>query len=103
MLDYSIEEIMTKLINSYAIEPINTISIDGKYYITTNGLHRFMALKLYYILEMYQGKSIQELDNKHMITVNNKDLNVFINKVLYLNYNHIEYELLELKQKFIIK
>ena len=77
MLDYSINDIMQKLSTSFDEEPINTISIDGKYYISSNGLHRFMTLKLYYALELYQGKTREDLDKKYMIKVNNKELDVF--------------------------
>lgn len=89
MLDYSTEEVMVKLSSSFDEEPINTVSIDGKYYISTNGLHRFMALKLYYMLELYQGKVKEELDKKYMIKISNKELNVFKIFTYYfgLNFN----------------
>ena len=77
MLNYSIEEIMTQLSKSFDDEPIKTISIDGKFYISSNGLHRFMALKLYYMLEIYQGKTPEELEQKYIIKVSNRELNVF--------------------------
>ncbi len=75
MLEYSSDEIINKLSKSFEDEPICTISIDGKYYISSNGLHRFMVLKLYYMLELYNGKTIEELDNKYMIKISNKELN----------------------------
>ena len=77
MLKYSPEEIMEQLSTSFNREPIKTISIEDKYYISSNGLHRFMALKLYYMLELYQGKTIEELDKKYMIEVENKDIDLF--------------------------
>lgn len=77
MLDYSPDDIMKNLSTSFDEEPINTISIDGKYYISSNDLHRFMALKLYYLLELYQGKSEIELDKKYVIKINNKKINIF--------------------------
>lgn len=83
MLNYSSEQVMAQLSKSFDEEPINTISIDGKYYISSNGLHRYMALKLYYMLEMYQGKTPEELDKKYMVKVNNKKLDVFR---LFTNY-----------------
>lgn len=77
MLSYSPEDVMDFLARSFSKEPIKTISINNQYYISSNGLHRFMALKLYYMLEMYQGKSIEELDKKYMIKVENKELDIF--------------------------
>jgi len=77
MLKYSPEEIMEQLSISFNSEPIKTISIGDKYYISSNGLHRFMALKLYYMLELYQGKTIEELDNKYVVEIENKEVDLF--------------------------
>lgn len=87
MLGYHPEDIMVKLSESFDDEPINTIGIEGKYYISSNGLHRFMALKLYYMLEIYQGKTPEELDQKYMIKVNNRELDVFKTFTYYLGSN----------------
>lgn len=95
MLDYPVDEIVDKLSESFIDEPIKTISIDGKYYISSNGLHRFMALKIYYMLEIYKGKTREELDQKYMITVNDTELNSFkiFAKYLGSKFNpRIEYD-----------
>lgn len=77
LLNISVESIVNDLGNSFKKDPIKTISIDGNYYISGNGLHRFMTLKLYYMLELYNGKTKDELDEKYKIIVSNKQIDVF--------------------------
>lgn len=84
LLNISTENIMDVLRPSFEIEPIESISIGEDYFISNNGLHRFVVLKLYYILELYQGKAIQELDKKYQVSVLNKELDIFKTFTTYL-------------------
>ena len=86
LLNVPIDEIMNVLQQSFDAQPIKTISIGDDYYISSNGMHRFMLLKLCYYVELYQGKKVQELDEKYRIKVVNEDINVFKIFKYYLGY-----------------
>lgn len=77
LLEIPIENVISTLELSFDEEPIKTVSVDDKYFIAGNGLHRFMILRLYYMIELYRGKSSQELDEKYKIKIVNKKIDVF--------------------------
>ena len=53
MLDYSTEEVMDKLADSFKSEPLRLEEADeGKYVIGGNGLHRYNVLKAHYLKEL---------------------------------------------------
>lgn len=52
MLDYTSEEIVPKLQNSFEVEPMILDEVDdGKYCISTNGMHRYTILRIHYLLD----------------------------------------------------
>lgn len=77
LLNVSFESIMKVISPSFNEEPMKTISIDNRYYIGNNGLHRFILLKLFYMAELYQGKSVQELDEKYQVKVLDREIDIF--------------------------
>lgn len=77
LLNVSFEDIMKVISPSFNEEPMKTISIDNRYYIGNNGLHRFILLKLFYMAELYQGKSVQELDEKYQVKVLDREIDIF--------------------------
>ena len=53
MLEYSSEEVVEKLENSFIIEPMVVDEVESnKYVISRNGLHRYSLLKTHYMIEM---------------------------------------------------
>lgn len=74
MLNYSSDEIMEQLSDSFEKEPICIQEADnGKYVISTNGRHRFMVLRAHYLIELQEVKdnleAVQQLKEKYTIPV----------------------------------
>jgi len=74
LLDYSSEEIMGKLGSSFEEEPMCVEEIDnGKYAISTNGMHRYTVLRAHYLMELQKVKGnledVQNLREKYTIPV----------------------------------
>lgn len=94
MLEYSSDEIMWKLGDSLEREPIVIDDTgEGKYVISTNGLHRYTLLRVHYLseLEKCQGDPKKELRlrEKYMIPVKIKELDHIktYSKFLLTRYN----------------
>jgi len=83
MLNYKPEEIMAGLSESFKIEPIKLNKIGNKYFISSNGLHRFMILKINYLIQLYKGIPEYELAKEYSVPVEYTEIN--LNKT-YLNY-----------------
>lgn len=61
MLDYSSEEVITALMQSFKREPIVLSEADeGKYVVSSNGLHRYTILRLHYLNEISKASSEEE-------------------------------------------
>ena len=73
LLDLTSENILEKLKDSFFYEPIvcKNIGENNKHIITTNGMHRFMILKIWYLKEIYEAQNneeqIQEINEKYTI------------------------------------
>ena len=96
MLDYTSEEIVPKLQNSFEVEPMILDEVDdGKYCISTNGMHRYTILRIHYLLDKLKNKiPDNELDKKYSIPVKVKKKDYFktyCNYLLSLLDNNIDY------------
>ena len=79
MLDYTSDEIMCELADSFEREPITIDDTgEGKYVISSNGLHRFTVLRAHYLneLEKCNGDAKKELKlvEKYFIPVRVNEL-----------------------------
>ena len=63
MLYYDTDNILEGLNDSFIYEPIVLFGIDNKYLVSTNGMHRFLILRLLYLSEKAKCKSEDELNN----------------------------------------
>lgn len=83
MLDYSTDEIIEKLSDSFEIEPMSLNEVDsGKYVIGDNGLHRFHVIKAHYLKELSlinqnDKEAVAKLKNKYMLDVRVSELDIF--------------------------
>ena len=89
LLEYGPNEIISKLSNSFIIEPIVTKELDNnKYIISTNGLHRYTVLRSLYLIEYEKNKKnpqkLEELKTKYQIPVRNNKLDYFKTYSAYL-------------------
>ena len=65
MLEYTSNEIIEKLSNSFTSEPIQILEIDeGKKVVTDNGLHRYNVLRIHYLNELNKIKGDKEKENE---------------------------------------
>ncbi len=74
MLEYSSDEVMEKLRYSFEEEPMCVQEIDnGKYVISTNGMHRYTVLRSHYLIELQKAngdsEEIERLKEKYTIPV----------------------------------
>ncbi len=74
ILEYDRDYILDKLQDSFKMEPMVVADTgEGKYTISTNGLHRFTVLRLLYLSEVVQAKGdprkLDELEKKYTIPV----------------------------------
>lgn len=74
MLKIDRDEIIEKLRSSFQREPISVVETEGnKYNIYTNGMHRFIVLRLSYLGELVEAggnkEKIEELKKKYTIPV----------------------------------
>lgn len=87
MLDYSSSEMIEKLKASFKNEPICLSEVeDNKYVIGTNGIHRFIILKVSYLGELSKcttQEEIEEVNKKFTIPVTVQKTDVFKS---YCNY-----------------
>ena len=60
LLSYDTDLLLNKLIDSYKIEPIKTLEADGKQVIFTDGMHRFVVLRLLFLNECSKCQTIDE-------------------------------------------
>ncbi len=82
MLELSTENAMQQLRDSFQYEPMGCAHVEnGKYVIMTNGLHRFMVLKILYLKEIQDAKGnkekINQIREKYTIPM----------RVIYINSN----------------
>lgn len=98
MLDYSTDEIIEKLSNSFEIEPMCINEADEKkYVIGDNGLHRFHVIKAHYLKELSQinqndADAIEKLKNKYMIDVRVSELDLFKTYASFILKRLAEYQ-----------
>ena len=70
MLELDKEELLKRLAYSFVVEPIQIKEIhDNRYFIDSNGLHRFTVIKLHYIMEKYRGMDDTLLREKYTFPV----------------------------------
>ena len=63
LLEYTSEDIISKLTDSFERDPIVLSKTkDGQYIITENGRHRYSILKMFYLSELSQATTQQEID-----------------------------------------
>ncbi len=76
MMEYSSDEVVSKLNQSFNIEPIKVKEVaEGKYFIDANGMHRFTILRAHYLFDKNRGLlSEEELKRKYEISVITKKL-----------------------------
>lgn len=85
MLEYSSDEVLSKLERSFVLEPMRLKEIkENKYFIDSNGMHRFTVLKIHYLLEKHRGKEEMMLRKKYMIPVVSKKLDLVKTYCAYL-------------------
>ena len=87
MLDYSSDEIVERLENSFIKEPIILLEVeDNKYVVETNGIHRFNVLKVSYLGEISKCKTEEEIERVNKLFT----IPVKVNKIdifkSYCNY-----------------
>ncbi|MBO6232675.1 MAG: hypothetical protein J6N78_01210 [Clostridia bacterium] len=88
MLELNTENAIEKLRYSFQYEPIGCAHVEnGKYVIMTNGLHRFMVLKILYLKEIQDAKGNKEKINqiREKYTVPMRVININSNKA-YCKY-----------------
>ena len=85
MLDYTSEEIVSKLQYSFMSEPMVLDEADkNKYCISINGMHRYTVLRIHYLLEKLKNKiPEEELNKKYSIPVKVRKRDYF---KTYCNY-----------------
>lgn len=77
MLEYTSNNVLEGLEGTFSKEPMLLDEIDGKYFISGNGLHRFHVLRLLYLNEIRNVSSKEEIDNikrNYVIKVKSKSL-----------------------------
>lgn len=87
MLKYNSDEIVSKLENSFEIEPIELKEIkNGKYIIGNNGMHRINLLRTHYFNELNKlnNKEIIQLQNKYTVSANIEHLDIIKTYSRYL-------------------
>lgn len=72
LLQYNRENIIEMLKNSFKYDPLYALNVEnGKYVITTNGLHRFTVLRILYLKEIQEAldntQKIEEVKEKYKI------------------------------------
>lgn len=86
LLDYDSNEIVDKLKSSFRSEPISVIEIeDNKYFISTNGLHRYTVLRFHYLLDYLKNEA--NLKTKYKIPVSLARIDYFKSYVKFLLLN----------------
>ena len=64
MLNYSNEEIIEKLYQSFKNEPMKILELDnGRKVVSSNGMHRYTVLRLHYISELQKVKGNKEAED----------------------------------------
>lgn len=103
LLDYSPENIIEKLKESFEKEPIVVDDMgDNKYIVSKNGLHRYTVLRALYLAE-YQKcngdkNKIEELRQKYIIPVKSRELDelktysIFLLDKFATNIRHVDAE-----------
>jgi len=67
MLDYSAEDVLIGLEQSFQTEPICLQKLEeGKYFISTNGLHRYSVLKILCLSELVHAQTQEEKDRIYL-------------------------------------
>ncbi len=70
MLEYTNDEIIDKLKQSFKSEPIEVNEIEEEQYtISTNGLHRWTTLRCHYLAELQTTTDVEALNKKYEIPV----------------------------------
>ncbi len=64
MLEYDSVEVMEKLKLSFKKEPVRMYKIKDKYFISSNGNHRFHLLKMHYLMSSFKG---EDVDGKYVV------------------------------------
>ncbi len=81
-------EIIDRLQSSFRIEPICVTEIeDGKYVISTNGMHRYVVLRLMYLSEVMEAKTDEEIasiNERYTIPVEAKTADLEVSYAMYL-------------------
>ncbi|MDD3896057.1 MAG: hypothetical protein PHP49_03415 [Bacilli bacterium] len=95
LLNYSSDEIMNKLGPSFKEQPICIEELPGnKYLISSNGLHRYMILRIHFLKESNgldkDSKEYMELKTKYKIPVRLKKVNLIKTYANYLLSSHPE-------------
>lgn len=71
MLDYKPQEVIERLGDSFKSEPIKLYRIKDKCFISTNGCHRFLLLRMHYLMSLARG---EDESKRFMVPVEVKDL-----------------------------
>ena len=59
MLKYSSSNLLKGLEYSFKREPIRMYKINGKYFISSNGAHRFHLFKMHYLMSLFKGENVE--------------------------------------------
>lgn len=71
LLSYDLDKLFDILSTSFKIEPIKTLEVDNKHVILTNGMHRFIVLRLLYLNERSKcsENDLDSLNQKYIIPI----------------------------------
>lgn len=71
LLSYDLDKLFDILSTSFGVEPIKTLEADNKHVILTNGMHRFVVLRLLYLNERSKcsESNLDSLNQKYTIPV----------------------------------
>lgn len=71
LLSYDLDKLFDILSVSFEVEPIKTFEVDNKHVILTNGMHRFVVLRLLYLNERSKcsENDLDSLKQKYIIPV----------------------------------
>lgn len=86
LLSFELDELFNILFTSFEVEPIKTLEADNKHVILTNGMHRFIILRLLYLNERSKcsNNDLDNLNQKYTIPVQTTQVDLIKTYCKYL-------------------